>query len=91
MQHDGVLAWVNQVREQYKIGGPLDDLPLGRPDSSHNCPIARALHAECTTSRSSVGIDGRCWFRAGIMHPESVTQFIKDFDAGLHPDLIEAP
>jgi hypothetical protein len=89
MQHDGVLAWVNQVREQYKIGGPLDDLPLGRRDSSHNCPIARALHAECTTSRASVTIGDRWCSR--ILHPESVTQFIKDFDAGLHPDLIEAP
>lgn len=90
MDHQDVLDWINSTREEYGLGGgtPLARIPTGVPRESNCCPIANAfgggplaVHRWATVLRA--------WDDEEIAHPAYVAEFIRAFDAGEIPELIE--
>jgi len=72
----------------------------GFPTNIYECAIARYLSAvlgadlRITTvevSSSEVAVDRRPWWRLPLVVslPPAVRQFVGEFDAGIHPDLVD--
>lgn len=95
MDHQQILDWVNEQRKQYGIGAPLAALPKGIPDQACECVLARALGTtevpalvdETNTYLRDESLP--CSERVFIDTPDFAAQFIRDFDAGVYPELIE--
>lgn len=82
-----VLAWINKVREEYKIGEPLDAMPRARSGyfddvRSKNCPIAVALGASWGYGGGFLA-DGTL-----IVAPGFVRTFVRAVDNGKYPELL---
>jgi hypothetical protein len=63
----------------------LDDIALGLPSSSEDCPVARALErtfpfTEVAALEDQLYIDGRA-----VTSPATVVAFIADFDSDVRP------
>lgn len=86
------LTWVNNMRAEYGID-PADHFPRGRRNDGQRCPVARAL-APCMGGAVVCRVNA-ILFRPGtnddhyIETPQYVERFIEQFDAGMHPDLLE--
>ncbi len=88
-----VLEWVNETRAEHNIGAALDALPRGWRSRSPECPIARALSAGplyASSCRTYTALRDHAALSERIEHPPVVSAFIKAFDEGYYPDLIEA-
>ncbi len=82
---DDVLSWVNQIRAEHKIGGPLNELPKGVRWSGDRCVIGRAIEGYASFFDCYPGHD----WSVGVEYPEFITTFVKDFDDGRIPELDE--
>lgn len=82
--YEQTLAFVNELRAS-QGREPLDEMPQGVPDSAADCPVARAL----PFGRTSVGPPGMSirFGDARFDMPPYVSQFIREFDSGLRPEL----
>lgn len=66
---------------------PIRRLPKGHLGSTVSCPIARALDSGSTGAQSStLVVDGT---RVEACHTPVLQQFIRNFDAGSYPALID--
>jgi hypothetical protein len=96
-----VLGWVNQARRAAGLS-PLDQLPSGRPRDPMGCPLAKAVpnlsvyptHCQFTTSSPGARWIAGAWGTeiAGdgrIELPAPLNAFVRAFDAGCYPELIE--
>lgn len=81
-----VLAWVNQLRAEHRLGEPLTELPKGEHCNHIACPIAVALKGASVTSH-----DVRLRFLAldevECQLPDVVREFVLAFDGGDYPEL----
>ncbi len=87
---DAVLRWANAVRLERGLGEPLTEIPKGRILESCACPLARALGTDV-----AIGLFTADFTLPGeeddiIELPEAASDFIRAFDAGAYPELIEA-
>jgi hypothetical protein len=96
-----VLGWVNHARRAAGLS-PLDRLPRGRPRDPMGCPLARAVpglgvyptHCQFTTGSPKARWIAGAWGTeiAGdgqIELPTPLNAFVRAFDAGCYPELIE--
>lgn len=87
------LDWVNIARSEFGEP-PLDGLPRGRIGSGSNCAIARCFHLMRSAAHIGTHVLYSCFvsrggFMASIHHPSPVQQFIRMFDGGMFPELID--
>jgi hypothetical protein len=96
-----VLGWVNQARRAAGWA-PLHRLPTGRPRDPKGCPLARAVpglsvyptHCQFTTVSPNARWIAGAWATelAGdgrLELPAPLHAFVRAFDAGCYPELIE--
>lgn len=80
-----VLKWVNEIRAEYDIGPPVDELPAGKRRSSMGCPVAKAI---TEPGRYTASIGGTSLFLVGsygsdnfwVDIPNEVQEWIKSYD-----------
>ena len=89
------LDWVNQ---NFDISPPLLELPQGEPEQLNRCPIAKALNDNCEGywevhfwaidgDKDDQHVEGDAL--ASIPIPHEIQLFIRAFDDGYYPELIE--
>jgi hypothetical protein len=96
-----VLGWVNQARRAAGLPA-LDRLPTGRPRDPKGCPLAKAVpnlhvyptHCQFTTLSPNARWIAGAWATelAGdgrLELPAPLHAFVRAFDAGCYPELIE--
>jgi hypothetical protein len=96
-----VLGWVNQARRAAGLPA-LDRLPAGRPRDPKGCPLARAVpglsvyptHCQFITASPNARWIAGAWATelAGdgrLELPAPLHAFVRAFDAGCYPELVE--
>ena len=89
------LEWVNR---NFDISPPLLELPQGEPEQLNRCTIARALNENCEGYwevhckaidgyKDDQHVEGDAL--ASIPVPHEIQLFIRAFDDGYYPELIE--
>ncbi len=88
------LAWVNRWRELNEGDHPrLAELPEGRRKHAMSCPLHRALPWAYGVSPGYINVlpvgarDDVGYVRVPL--PGFAERFVRNFDEGLHPDLVE--
>lgn len=72
------------------VAGKLKEMGIkGRCRDGELCPIAIYLHRKCGNERVVVGLTHAFVGYQDIMYPDEVAVFIKAFDDGMYPELIE--
>ena len=88
-----VVEYVNRLRKEMGEGS-LEDLPPGRCGIANACPIANALPGEVEVDQSGIFFyalpEGIVVENETVDLPGYVAEFVRRFDAGMYPDLIEA-
>ena len=89
---DDALDWVNEKRTQVFGLEPLDALPKGKRVEACQCPIARSLPraAVCRDFTTIVNADDEGKADYEFNNPECVQVFVRAFDQGSYPELVEA-
>lgn len=98
-RRDQALRWVNELREECLMT-PLEDLRPGQRSIAGACPITNSVH-DCFPEPANITTYAILMvfsfendepielFNAPL--PNMVFGFVKDFDKGLHPDLLAGP
>ena len=85
---DDVLAALNQFRKEHFDLEPLEEMPKGKPRICGECPIARTLPVGWEVS-SRVAFEAHGPAEKDKLLPGAVSRFVKEFDNGAYPELVE--
>lgn len=73
------------------LGLPLGELPRGVPRKAYSCPIAMGLRAgtpRCVQVDTAF-VSLAAQFDCSVRTPPNVAEFIRRFDEGRYPELVE--